>query len=158
MLDLHRLYRCGCSTGCGQRRRLDAGNRDAPPLGAQGIGGPDHSVRTIAAGITVCDGLDPLLKIAADLQAELTQVGVGRATRLGQSGIEQLLTGPGGVTKCAQPDHAGTALEGVKGTAQVAQRQRIVMARLQLAQRSAGTLQHLDRFVEKHLAHFRVVF
>ena len=135
-----------------------AGHRQPAGRITQQLGRAQQPVGREGAGIAVGQGLHPLFKIAAGVAGELAQRGVGQPAGLGQAGVVDLLTSPGGHAKRHQPDHARTALERVEGAAHGGERGFVVVAGLQHSQRLPGAGQHLTGLVEKHLAHLGVVF
>ena len=139
-------------------RRHGAQQRHIPLPGAQQLGRLHQRVGMEGAGVAGHECLHPALEVAASVATEFAQVVIRSGTGFGQAGVVELLTRPGRITKAAQADHPGTALEGVKSAAHGVERGPIIVARLQFDQRLPGARQHLTRLVKKHLAHFGVVF
>ena len=134
----------------GRRRK-----RKQPPLQAHGFrtgaecgSGPP----LILAGRDVAN---PDFKTGHGLHAKVAKIVAGRVL-LCEPAVEHLLHGPRGLAKFIEPNHAGTALESVKGATQHRQLTDVARRVQQCGKRCLGLTRHLTRFFQENIA--QIVF
>ena len=101
------------------------------------------------------DVFNPDFKTGHDLHAKVAKIAAGRVL-LGEPAVEHLLHAPCGLAKFIEPNHAGTALEGVKGATQHRQLTDVARRVQQCRKRCLGLTRHLTRFFQKNIA--QIVF
>ena len=115
-----------------------------------------HGDGAAAAVVVRRNGTDPVAQMRQRPGREFKQRRLGCAL-VGEVAVVELLTGPGGVAKLLEPDHARAALERVERAPQRGERRNVGGCAREFGVGGGGSGQHLLRFFQKNLAHLVVV-
>ena len=122
---------------------------------SQTVGAAAKCMDTQRRGLVPRERLNPLAQRLYCVFAQRHQ-GVACGLLLGQTGVEQLLESPGGLTQIMQIHHARAALERMKRAAQRCLRRMVTRLRGQCVQRLHSVLKHFARLGQEYGADLAV--